>query len=156
VLNELGRGTGVGWGVIRALRSLQTKGVAMSGKDFLISDLYVEFCTLSMNVMLSKCIDEVNEIQNLGLPINSVLSSFKTAEAATASLKEVSTKMDGRRHESKFPIEAKTRNRILENHETIKGLVSQANSISMKQSDSGSAVIYWVIAGVIAFALLTC
>ena len=156
VLNEVGRGTGVGWGVIRALRSLQTKGVAMSGKDFLISDLYVEFCTLSMNVMLSKCIDEVNEIQNLGLPIDSVLSSFKTAEAATASLKEVSTKMDGRRHESKFPIEAKTRNRILENHETIKGLVSQANSISIKQSDSGSKVIYWIIAGVIAFALLTC
>ena len=82
--------------------------------------------------MLSKCIDEVNEIQNLGLPIDSVLSSFKTAEAATASLKEVSTKMDGRRHESKFPIEAKTRNRILENHETIKGLVSQANSISIQ------------------------
>ena len=156
VLNELGRGSGVGWGVIRALRSLQTKGVAISGKDFLISDLYVEFCTLSMNVMLSKCIDEVNEIQNLGLPIDSVLSSFKTAEAATASLKEVSTKMDGRRHESKFPIEAKTRNRILENHETIKGLVSQANSISIKQSDSGGTVIYWVIAGVIAFALLTC
>ena len=155
VLKEV-TGTGAGWGIVSSLRQLQSKGIAMSGKDFLLSDLYVELCTLGMNVLLSKVIDEVNHIQKIGLPIDSVRSIFKSAESAVAGLREASTKMDGRRHESKFPIEAKTRNRILENHETIKELVSQAYSISNRQSSSGCMVVVFWIGGLLTLSLLAC
>ena len=152
VLKETSGSAG-SWGVVKSLRGLQKKGIAANGREFLTSDVYVELCTLGINVLLSKVINAVNQAQELGLSVDSLATRFIEAERAVAALKEISTKADGRTHESKFPIDAKTRNRILENHETIKSLKSQVQNYKNEQSNSGCMVIVCIVGFLILLSM---
>ena len=155
------------WGVMNALEALEEKGMSTQGASFRSSDLFVDACGSAANVLLNKTIAEINGIhenietqQILGtFNLSETLSRFKEAEmACVLLLSKFNVGGKSNRVMKVFPVESQIRNRILENHETIKGIVSEAQAAQRRsQSSGGCAVIFWIVGGAtLLSALASC
>lgn len=164
VVAELTAGVTQRWGVMKALEALEEKGISTQGASFRTSDLLLEASRSAASVLLSKVIAEVNGIQEkmdlqqaLGtFSLSETLSRFKEAEMACMMLIAKFNVSAGHTHLTKnFPIDKSTRNRILENHETIKGIVLAAQSAQRRtQPSSGCAVVFWIVGGATVLSAL--
>jgi hypothetical protein len=152
------------WGVIDALEALEKKGVSAQGDSFKSSDLFLEACSSAANVLLNKVVAEVNGIhdniemqQLLGtFDLNQTIARFHEAEDACRLLSSKFNK-GGRGNGSTkvFPVETQVTNRIRENHETIQGIVREAEAARRRsRSSGGCAVVFWVIGGATLLAAI--
>lgn len=155
------------WGVIDALEDLEEKGMSTQGASFRSSDLFLDACGSAANVLLNKVVAEINGIheniewqQTMGtFNLSETLSRFREAEMACMLL-SAKFNVGGKSNSltKVFPIESRIRNRILENHETIKGIVRDAQAAQRRSQPSGGcAVIFWIVGGAtLLSALASC
>ena len=155
------------WGVIDALEDLEEKGMSTQGASFRSSDLFLDACGSAANVLLNKVVAEINGIheniewqQTMGtFNLSDTLSRFREAEMACMLL-SAKFNVGGKSNSltKVFPIESRIRNRILENHETIKGIVRDAQAAQRRSQPSGGcAVIFWIVGGAtLLSALASC
>ena len=145
------------WGIIDALEELENKGMSSQGASFRSSDLFLDACGSAANVLLNKTVAEINGIhenietqQILGtFNLSETLARFKEAEMACMLL-SAKFNVGGKSNSltKVFPIESRIRNRILENHETIKGIVRDVQAAQRRSQPSGGcAVIFWIVGG---------
>lgn len=166
VVLELTPGATNRWGVMDALIALEKKGVSSQGASFRRSATFKDATDAAANVLLSRVIAEVNDIQEnmemdrlLGkFDLNKVTETFKLGErACRLLLAKFNTRASTSGGVQVFEVERKTRNRLLENHETIKGLVQSAESARRRSEPAGCAVVFWIVGGAsLLTALASC
>ena len=90
--------------------------------------------------------------------LNKVTATFKEGErACRLLLAKFNTRASTSGGVQVFEVERKTRNRLLENHETIKGLVQSAESARRRSEPAGCAVVFWIVGGAsLLTALASC
>lgn len=154
------------WGVMDALVKLRAKGVSTQGVSFVQSDHFMNASDTAAGVLLSKVISEVNEAQEnlelkkeLGiLNLDEIQTKFQHAEKACRLIRStfVASGHTGV-NDNTFAVESRTRNRILENHETIKGLTKAVHAAKKRtqSANTGCAVVFWILGGAALLSLLS-
>lgn len=162
VVSELTPGVTHRWGVMDALIALEEKGVSSQGPSFRRSTTFKEATDAAANVLLSRVIAEVNDIQEnletqrlLGtLNPSDILKSFEDAEKACLLLRsKFSTSAGNSGGVQVFEVESKTRNRILENLETIKNIVQSWQKAMKGDSQSWK---WWALGLFLLYCLSQC
>lgn len=154
------------WGVVDALVKLRSKGISTQGVSFVQSDHFINASDTAASVLLSKVIAEVNDVQEnlevkkqLGiLNLDEVLTTFQYAEKACRLIRSTFVaKGSASINDKTFAVESRTRNRILENHETIKSLTTAAHSAKKGRQTTGAgcAVVFWILGGAALLSLLS-
>ena len=154
VVAELTPGVSHRWGVIDAIVALEERGVEAHGPSFRHSATFIEAADAVANVLLSKVIAEVNEVQdnldrnNLELVGDCLMDAER---ACMLLLAKFNTKYKFAGGVQVFEVELKTRNRILENHETIKNIVG---AVSHARKSEDRSWLWW-LGGILLFYCLT-
>ena len=156
VVAELTPGVSHRWGVIDAIVALEERGVEAHGPSFRHSATFIEAADAVANVLLSKVIAEVNEVQdnldrnNLELVGDCLMDAER---ACMLLLAKFNTKYKFAGGVQVFEVELKTRNRILENHETIKNIVG---AVSHARKSEDRSWLWWLGGILLFYCLIQC